>query len=276
MVSVVDKPEFFFSPDSAIWQINRERVLQITGGRVLLMQIAHPMVAEAVFNHSYVFDKPLLRLHRTLSLTLAMVFGTKSEVEKAVADIDAAHRPAVGKLNEDIGKHQAGATYNPRNPRQALWVFATLVEGAISGHEALVAPLSDTQKNEFYQNAASIAHWMHIRDSYLPENYTALLNYIDDAIDSGEVAVGTAARKIAPFITAQTIPVISWISYPVHRFSIGLLPESLCEQYGYNITNIEKTMLARACQLSRLTLPHIPKRLRFVPEYRRAMQLLTD
>ena len=121
--------DYHFTPQSAIWQINRERVLLLTGIKVLLMQIAHPLVAEAVYEHSYVFDKPLKRLHRTLTLTLGMVFGTRAEVQQAVDAIDAAHRPAVGRTEHPNGQHPAGTVYNPRNPHQALWVFATLSVG---------------------------------------------------------------------------------------------------------------------------------------------------
>lgn len=266
--------QFHFAPDCAFWTINRERVIQVAGLRVLLMQIAHPMVAEAVYDHSYVFDKPLLRLHRTLTFTLDVVFGTHVQREKALAEIEAAHRPAVGELKEAVGKYDAGASYNPRNPRQALWVFATLVEGALSAYDALIEPLDSETKDKFYQDAKSFAHWMHIRASYLPDDYAALEAYMQNAITSGEVAVGTSARKIAPFITAQSIPVVSWLSYPAYRFSIGLLPASICEQYGFEFGSIEQAMLKRACQLSRNTIHYIPHTMRFVPEYRRAMRLL--
>jgi uncharacterized protein (DUF2236 family) len=271
-----DDKRFHYAPDSAIWTINRERVIQVAGGRVLLMQLAHPMVAEAVYDHSYVFDKPLIRLHRTLSLTLTMVFGTHTEREQAIAEIDAAHRPAVGELKEAVGKHDAGATYNPFNPRQALWVFATLIEGALSAYDTLVAPLDSTMKEAFYQDSLSFARWMHIRERYLPDSYEGLLAYMDEAIASGEVAVGTSARKIAPFITAQSIPVVNWLSYPVYRFSVGLLPDAIREQYEFTFGSREQAMLERACKLSRNTIQYIPKAMRFVPEYHRAMRLLRD
>jgi uncharacterized protein (DUF2236 family) len=82
-------PEFYFSPQSTIWRINREQILLLGGPRALLMQVAHSMVAEAVYDHSYVFQKPLKRLLRTLELTLALVFGTRREVMQAAKN----HQP---------------------------------------------------------------------------------------------------------------------------------------------------------------------------------------
>jgi len=273
MAAVRSKASFYFESDSAIWQVNRERVLLLTGAKVLLMQIAHPMVAESVYNHSYVFKKPLLRLHRTLTLTLGMVFGTQEEVQQSIAEIEKAHRPATGRIEDTIGKHKAGASYNPRNPRQALWVFATLVEGAISGYETLVKPLPDEKKEEFLQNSTSIATWMGIPQQYLPKTYPALLNYMEEAIADEEIIVGEKARKIAPFITAQSIPVLNLMSYPLIRVNIALLPEKLREQYGYQIAGWEKTLIANSFALSRMTTPRLPGILRYAPEYQRAMRL---
>jgi uncharacterized protein (DUF2236 family) len=276
MVAIPQENRFYFAPDSAIWQINRERVLQLTGARVLLMQIAHPLIAEAVYQHSYVFQKPLLRLHRTLRLTLDMVFGSREEVQKAVADIEAAHRPAKGRLAEGIGKHETGTVYNARNPRQGLWVFSTLVEGSVSGYERLVAPLSTAEKNEFLGNSAQIAEWMQIPQSMIPATYSDLLAYIDEAISSKEVIVGDSACKIAPFITAQSNLLLKIPSYPLIRFNIALLPAAIREQYGYTLANWELALAEEGSRLSRVMQPFVPKFLRYAPEYQRAMQLLTE
>lgn len=268
-----DNRSFHFAPDSAIWEINRERVLLLTGVKVLLMQIAHPMVAEAVYNHSYVFKKPLLRLHRTLKLTLGMVFGTKSEVAQAIAEIEQAHRPAVGKLEQGVGIHAAGTSYNPRHPEQALWVFATLVEGAISGYETLVAPLSPIRKQEMLDNSSQIATWMGIPQQYIPASYDDLVTYMQDAIDSQIVIVSDKARKIAPFITTQSIPLVNIMSYPIVHMNIALLPEKLRQQYGYQLGSRENTVIQGVFGLSRRVTPRFPHFIRFAPEYHRAMRL---
>lgn len=270
---MTEKASFYFEADSAIWQINRERILLLTGAKVLLMQIAHPMVAEAVYNHSYVFDKPLLRLHRTLKLTLGMVFGTRAEVHQAIAEIDKAHRPATGKIEDKIGKHDAGASYNPRNPRQALWVYATLVEGAISGYEVLVAPLNDSKKQEMIENSAQIAEWMGIPAHYLPKTYPDLQDYMSSAIADQEIIVSEKARKIAPFITAQSIPLLNIMSYPLIRVNVALLPTSLQAQYGYQLADWEQSLIAHSLTLSRKIIPRLPHFLRYAPEYHRAMRL---
>jgi uncharacterized protein (DUF2236 family) len=172
-------------------------------------------------------------LHRTLSLTFAIVYATKPEADAAVAEIERAHRPAVGRLADAIGKHEAGAAYNPRNPQQALWVWATLTEGAVSTYERLVAPVDAAAKEAFYAESTTFAHLMGIRERYLPANYQALTTYMQAAIDSEEIAISDKARTIAPFITAQSIPVVHILTYPLFRMTVSLLPDTIREQYGY-------------------------------------------
>ena len=41
-----------FGPASVTWKVNREAVLLLGGGRALLLQVAHPLVAAAVAAHS--------------------------------------------------------------------------------------------------------------------------------------------------------------------------------------------------------------------------------
>ena len=119
-----------------MWQISREQVLLLGGARTLLMQIAHPLVAEAVYQHSTVFEQPFQRLWRTLTLTYGMVFGTREEVEQSAEEIHRAHRPATGTLANAVGAYAQGTAYNARNPKLGLWVYATLVEGALSTYQA--------------------------------------------------------------------------------------------------------------------------------------------
>ena len=275
-VSQVVDNQFYFTPNRAFWNMSRERIVLLGGGRVLLMQIAHPMVAESVYNHSYVFDKPLLRLHRTLSLTFAIVYAPKHEADAAIAEIERAHRPAIGKLADAVGKHEAGATYNPRNPRQALWVWATLVEGAVSTYEKLVAPVDDETKEEFFADSTTFAGLMGIRESYIPASYADLIAQMESMIATEEVCVGAKAREIAPFITAQSIPVINILTYPLFRFTVRLLPDAIREQYGYKFRSWEQPVFNTVCAISRTVNPLLPGIMRYVQPYRRAMRMIDN
>ncbi|MGE0688084.1 MAG: oxygenase MpaB family protein, partial [Dehalococcoidia bacterium] len=77
----------FFAPDSAIRRIHQEGILILGGGRSLLMQIAHPSVAQGVAEHSSYKTDRTARLMRTLRSTLAVVYGTRAQAEASIAGI---------------------------------------------------------------------------------------------------------------------------------------------------------------------------------------------
>ena len=63
-----------FTPASVTWRVHREAAVLLGGGRALLLQVAHPLVAAGVAAHSRFRSAPLERLRRTLDLMLTLVF----------------------------------------------------------------------------------------------------------------------------------------------------------------------------------------------------------
>src|SRR5439155_27288302 len=73
--TVIDPRRGLFGPESVVWRVNREAVALLGGGRALLLQVAHPLVAAAVAAHSPLRAEPLVRLPPTLDLMLTLVFA---------------------------------------------------------------------------------------------------------------------------------------------------------------------------------------------------------
>src|SRR5258708_39617106 len=96
--------DYYFSPTGMVHRLHRERLLILFGGqRALLMQIAHPLVAQGVLDYSSVKKDPFKRLNRTLQLTQSFIFGTNEEVAQAAEKINRVHRAVKGSLNETVG-----------------------------------------------------------------------------------------------------------------------------------------------------------------------------
>src|SRR5438093_12192393 len=72
-----------FGPGSVVWRVGRERVLLAGGPAALLLQLAHPLVAEGVAAHSGFEREPLQRLMATLDATLTITFGDRAQAEAA-------------------------------------------------------------------------------------------------------------------------------------------------------------------------------------------------
>src|SRR5688572_4623560 len=71
-------------------RVNAERVVLLGWGRAILMQLAHPLVAAGVYEHSSFRATPWAaasRLHATVRAMLALTFGTDAEREHALHGI---------------------------------------------------------------------------------------------------------------------------------------------------------------------------------------------
>ena len=85
-----------FGPDTVTWRVNREAVLLAGGGRALLLQVAHPLVAAGVVEHSRFEADPWGRLYRTLDLTTKIVFGDAAVSAEASRRLRARHASVHG------------------------------------------------------------------------------------------------------------------------------------------------------------------------------------
>jgi uncharacterized protein (DUF2236 family) len=261
---------FYFSPSSTLWKVNREQVLLLGGARALLLQVAHPLVAEAVYDHSYVFHRPIKRLLRTLDLTLKMVFGTRQEVMEAARTVNQTHHPVTGVLSESVGRYPIGTPYDAHDPELKLWVYATLVEGAVSTYERLIGTLTDDEKQSFFVDSCTFVALLGVKQANLPASYDDLCIYMEDMIASGRVIVSRKAREIAPFIMAETYPMLKPLTLPPSRITVGLLPPVLREQYGYTFSRWEQRALDGFCAWTRRSVPFLPDPVRYVWPYLRA------
>src|SRR5262249_32261449 len=127
----------FFSPDTMIWQVDREMVLLLAGGRALLMQLAHPKVAAGVAKHSHFRDDPLGRLYRTMGAMWSIVFDEASKARASLEQVKNVHRRIHGIISpaESVS---LGTPYDALDVKLLLWVHATLVDSAMVAYDLFV------------------------------------------------------------------------------------------------------------------------------------------
>src|SRR3989441_13346793 len=124
--------------DSVTQKIHSEMVLLLGWGRAILLQLAPPLVACAIADHSLYRAQRLRRLHRTLDAMLTLTFGTAQEVERASRAIDVAHHRVHGQLRERAGVFPAGTDYSAEDPALLRWVHATLLDSFLRTYELYV------------------------------------------------------------------------------------------------------------------------------------------
>jgi len=255
----------YFEPDSTIRRIGRESVLMLGGGRALLLQAAHPLVAAGIVDHSDYATDPWRRLGRTLHALYTVVFGTRAEADAAGRRVQAAHRRVHGTLSETTGVFPAGTRYSATDPELQLWVHSTLVTTGIAMYETYVGPLSPDDREAFYAEMNVVANVFGVPAAALPDTLAELHEYERRLFDDGVLCVTASARKVAQTILSPPVPVpLRPPLVALARANVGLLPEELRAQYGLRWTRLDAVGLAGSARAARALLPLAPAPLRSI------------
>ncbi|HUY18148.1 MAG TPA: oxygenase MpaB family protein [Candidatus Binataceae bacterium] len=255
-----------FGPASITWRINRERLLIVGGARSLLMQIAHPLIAAGVAEHSGFREDPLGRLRRTMEFMSVILFGTAAEARRAADRLHVLHGAVRGVLRESVGDFCAGTRYRARDPELLFWVHATLVDTSLLVFRRYVRELSAAEEEQYYQESKTIARLHRIPDSMIPRRARDFRDYMDRMLDSGPIAVGDTARELAGHILAPAVPPLPALGIAITGFiSVGLLPEKLRTDFGLTWGRGRQYLLDASEFASRTLLPLVPTGLRIAP-----------
>jgi uncharacterized protein (DUF2236 family) len=217
-------------------KVNREVVLLVGWAPAILMQLAHPLVAAGVADHSSFRARPtarLARLHSTVQTMLKLTFGTPDEVARAAIRINTIHNRVHGELRETAGAHAGGTRYSARDPALLRWVHATLMHALPKTYELFVGPLQPEEKDSFCRDSALRAPLFGVPPDYYPSTAAGIQRYIDEMLDGGQIAVSDTARMLAREILYPPHPPLSGPLLSMLRLpAIGLLPPRIRDAYG--------------------------------------------
>lgn len=264
--SPLDPDVSLYALDGPVRRINREAVLLAGGGRALLMQIAHPLVAAGVARHSGFEREPLGRLWRTLDLTLTIAFGSAAEALGAVQQIERLHAVVRGELTDPVGPFAVGSVYDANDPSLLFWVHATLVDSALTTYDRFVQPLTTADRAAYYEESKITARLFGIPEDRIPPTVDAFDAYMREMIASDALTVGAEGHRVANSIMDPPLPAgLRQLAGSGRIFTEGMLPEGLRSRFGYTWTDKRQRNLERAQAFSRRVLPYLPARVRYFP-----------
>lgn len=218
-------------------EVNAERVALLGWGRAILLQLAHPLIAAGVYDHSSFRASPWTaasRLHATVHAMLSLTFGTEDGRNATLAAIRAIHRRVNGRLSQAVGPYPAGAPYSAEDPALVEWVHLTLLESVPMVYELFVAPLTGPQRDSYCEEAAAVALALGARDDHVPRTSAEVTRRLEQAHASGSIVVGPQARELAAVVLSpgigRLVPPAAWLNRLV---TTGLLPPHLRSQYGF-------------------------------------------
>jgi uncharacterized protein (DUF2236 family) len=219
------------------WTIAGERLALLAWPRAILLQLAHPLVAAGVAQHSGFRASPFApfaRLHATVGAMRQLTFGSDDEAAAVVRRILGVHDRVKGTLREGAGTHAGGARYSAHDPALLLWVHATLLDSHVRILEQILRPFSAEERDAYCREAAPFAVMLGATPADVPRTWQQLQDFISTEIDSGRVTVGADARALAPAILR---PAASWVVWPLQLagelVTTGSLPPAIRSGYGF-------------------------------------------
>jgi uncharacterized protein (DUF2236 family) len=258
-----------FAADSALRRVNREAVLLLAGPRALLLQLAHPLVAAGVADHSDFLRDPLGRLFRTLDRTLGIVFGSRADALACADAINAVHARVSGRLAEGTAAFPAGTPYDARDPELLLWVHATLVDSALVAYERLVAPLDPRARDAFVAESGEVAALLGVPEARVPRSAAAFGAYVAGMLGGRLLEPTPTARRLADAVIHPPLP---WLPRAIGDvasvLTLALVPADLRAAYGLAWGPARERAAAAAFRVLRASRPLMPRLLRELPHAR--------
>jgi uncharacterized protein (DUF2236 family) len=245
-----------YGPGTMAWEIGRESALFLGGGKAALLQLAHPLVAQAIDRYSRTRSDPVGRFKRTFDGVYRMVFGDLDQAFAASRRVHAIH-----------------ARVAANDPEALLWVYATLVATAIEVFDLIVGPLTYQEKDRYFAESRRFARLFGIPARLLPRDFAEFSRYYAAALAGPMIEVVPAARETASFLFAPRsieAPAVRW----ARLFTAGLLPERLRAAYGLPYSRLERLAFHASVAGLRAAYPRLPGSVRFLPAYRAACRRL--
>jgi uncharacterized protein (DUF2236 family) len=264
------------SPGGITWTIAGERLALLAWPRAILLQVAHPLVAAGVAEHSSFRASPFApfaRLHATVGAMRQLTFGTDEEAAEVVRRILGIHDRVNGTLREGAGTHAGGTRYSAHDPALLLWVHATLLDSHVRILEELLRPFTTEERDRYCRETAAFASVLGATPDDVPRTWRELQDFIAAQIESGRVAVGADARALAPAILR---PPFGWLVWPLQSagelVTIGSLPPAIQSGYGFTWNARRARRRQRVLATLRRLRPLTPDLVARWPEARRARE----
>lgn len=261
-----------FGPGTITWRVNREGVLLLGGGAAIILQLAHPLVAAGVSQHSNYRDEPWARLYRTLDMTTKITFGPTQLAEDTARRLRHVHGLIKGVTTEGAGRFPAGTPYDSRTPDLRMWVHATLVHVSLAVYTRYVAPLTIADQQRYYEEQKLLGEKFGIPREHQPDTFAEFNAYFNRMIESDETAVTDALRDV---VDATLNPPLPRVARPLvealNLATVGLLPPTLRSDLDIPWgPNRQRLLDASRVLLSRAALPMLPRLVREFPPARSA------
>lgn len=260
-----------FGAGSVTWRVMREPLLLLGASRALLLQVAHPLVAQGALDHSDFAQDAVGRFQRTVSWVTSVVFGTAEEARAATREVNQMHRKVAGALpsKHATAAWRAGSEYHAREPELVLWVHASLVDSMLDTHAAMIGGLSPRQQDRFVQEWERVLRMMGLPEGSGWRGVSDLRRWMSGMVASGVAVPGSGSRAVAEVILVPRLGMSGprVLAELTGFITAGLLPPTIRRHYGIRWTAGHELVHQALRSSVRSASPLLPRELRVSPVY---------
>lgn len=258
-------------PGSTIWQRADDPRVMGAAGYALLLQVAHPTVAPAVFQLSEFREHPWRRLFRSIDYLMLMSFGGPEAAYQTARRLREIHQRIRGRRAD-------GSRYNAFEPEAWTWVHATLGESAIAGIQHFGRALSRREAEQYFAEWRALGAVLGVEHEWVAMSWAQYRAYFEQMVEERledsdtvqEVLDITRRGVISPF---RMIPDRAWklawrpVGEALWLLMAGLLPGTLKQRFGIAWTRARERQFQALCRGSRGLDPVMPLvRLVYTPQ----------
>ena len=247
--------------DSVARRVDREMFVLLGGPAALLMQVAHPLVAAGVDQHSDFRSDPVGRLVRTLDTTLAVVFGDERAARAAIRRLERTHARVQGVSRQ-------GRQYSAHDPALMLWVQTTLVLTSLRLYEMVLGPLPPAEREAYWSETGSVARLLGLPEDHIPPTLAELERY-EGTMLARELAADETVRAVGRAVLRPLRWMPEVLYWPSDALTSALLPPRLRATFGLRYGTAERLFFEAVVVALRALRRALPEMLTVVPQARR-------
>ncbi|WP_199430938.1 oxygenase MpaB family protein [Qaidamihabitans albus] len=249
---------------TAAWRYFGDFRASVLAGQVLVLQVAHPVVAAGVRDHSGYQADPWTRLLRTAGSLAIYVYGDPVGARYEADRLWELHKRFTGVDAE-------GRRYHALDPHAYAWVHATLVMQAVDTQRFFGRPLSRAELDEYYAQLREVGRRLGLRERHLPPDWPAFERYYaamvtsfgpNETISTLFETIRTVAKPVRALPDRLWLP-LRTRQYELQMFLIAAtLPPVLRERLGLRWTARRQRRFERLCCALRVLGAMVPVPLR--------------
>jgi uncharacterized protein (DUF2236 family) len=173
------------------------------GQRALLIGALEPLAYTGTIMSTKSGEWPFKRLVRTAKAQEAIFLGTREEADRILARVHNQHLRIKGTMPEAAGAHAAGAEYSAFDPELMLWTLAVIADSGRAMYEAMVRPLSATEREALWQDYLLFGELFGMPRDVAPATYPEFEAWFAERIASPDLHATPHALAFAPVVAFE-------------------------------------------------------------------------